>query len=35
MTSMQKMLLAVACYYPDMSDPMRGPVEMLEGDYDE
>lgn len=34
MTPLIEILLAVACYYPDMSDPLRGPVEMLEGDYD-
>lgn len=35
MTPLIEILLAVATFYPDASDPFRGPVEMLEGDYDQ
>jgi hypothetical protein len=34
MEPLTEILLSVACYYPEKSDPHRGPVEMLEGDYD-
>lgn len=34
MTPLIEILLAVATYYQDSSDPHRDPVGMLSGDYD-